>query len=25
VKVFRSVTADEQTLFQSAFDEAVGN
>ena len=25
VKVFRPVTADEQTLFQSAFDEAVGN
>lgn len=25
VKVFRSVTADEQTLFQSAFDEAIGN
>ena len=25
VKVFRPVTADEQTLFQSAFDEAIGN
>ena len=25
VKVFRSVTPDEQTLFQSAFDEAIGN
>jgi spermidine/putrescine transport system substrate-binding protein len=25
VKVFRAVTADEQTLFQSAFDEAIGN
>ena len=25
VKVFRSVTADEQTSFQAAFDEAIGN
>ena len=25
VKVFRSVTADEQTTFQAAFDEAIGN
>ena len=25
VKVFRSLTADEQTSFQAAFDEAVGN
>ncbi len=25
VKVFRSLTADEQTNFQAAFDEAVGN
>jgi spermidine/putrescine transport system substrate-binding protein len=25
VKVFRSLTADESTKFQTAFDEAVGN
>ena len=25
VKVFRPLTADEQTLFQTAFDEAIGN
>ena len=25
VKVFRALTADEQTLFQTAFDEAIGN
>jgi spermidine/putrescine transport system substrate-binding protein len=25
VKVFRSLTADESTNFQTAFDEAIGN
>jgi len=25
VKVFRSLTADESTKFQAAFDEAIGN
>ncbi|NCW75591.1 MAG: spermidine/putrescine ABC transporter substrate-binding protein, partial [Actinobacteria bacterium] len=25
VKVFRALTADEQTNFQAAFDEAIGN
>jgi hypothetical protein len=25
VKVFRSLTADESTNFQAAFDEAIGN